>query len=405
MNVNTPLSAIRPAGAEHASRVPGLAARADEAARIAAIWADDVDRDARFPAEAVAALRRTALLGAMLPPHWGGEGARVSDLVTVCYRLGQACASTAMIFAMHQSCVACLLRHGGTDAWQESLLQRVGTKQLLLASSTTEGQAGGDVRASAAAVIATPDGIALDRAASVISYGAQADVILTTARRHPEAAASDQVLVALPRDGITLEPTGGWDTLGMRGTCSAGFHLRARGEAAQILEDPYAQIHVQTMVPVSQLAWCGAWAGIAAAAVERARGFTRMAVRRNASKLPPGAAHYTQARATLQTLCSLVAACARNWELHADEPEVLQSFEFQAEMNLMKVQASSLAVATVMQAAQACGLAGYRNDSPFSVGRHVRDVMSATIMISNDRIMGSLTSPLLLAEVPGLDIR
>ena len=405
MNITSPRSAIRPGGTDHASFSPGLAARADEAARIAAVWAGDVDRDARFPAEAVAALRRTGLLGAMLPPRWGGESASVSDLVTICYRLGQACASTAMIFAMHQSCVACLLRHGGTSRWQQSLLQRVGAEQMLVASSTTEGQTGGDVRASLAAVTTAPGGFTLDRASSVMSYGTQADAILTTARRHPESAAADQVLVAFTRDDCALAPAGGWDTLGMRGTCSAGFHLRGCGQVAQVLPDPYAAIHVQTMVPVSQLVWSGAWAGIAAAAVERARAFTRMAVRRNAAKLPPGAAHYTQARATLQTLSSLVAVSARRWELHADEPEVLASFEFQAEMNMMKVQASTLAVATVMQAAQACGLAGYRNDSPFSVARHVRDVMSSTIMISNDRIMGSLTQPLLLSEVPGLDVQ
>ncbi len=404
MNVNTPPSAMRAAGAGHASVPPGLAVRADEAARIAAVWADDVDRDARFPAEAVAALRRTRLLGAMLPVHRGADGASVSDVISICYRLGQACASTAMIFAMHQSCVACLLRHGGAEPWQASLLRRLGTEQLLLASSTTEGQAGGDVRASLAAVTTRPDGIVLDRAASVISYGAQADAILTTARRHPDAAAADQVLVAFARADYVLEPAGGWDTLGMRGTCSAGFHLRARGQPAQVLPDPYADIHVQTLVPISQLAWSGAWAGIAAAAAERARGFTRTAMRRNAARLPPGAAHYTQARASLQTLRSLVAAAARSWELHADEPEVLRSFEFQSEMNILKVQASSLAVATVMQAAQACGLAGYRNDSPFSVGRHVRDVMSSPIMISNDRILGSLTQPLLLSDMAGLDM-
>jgi acyl-CoA dehydrogenase len=69
-------------------------------------------------------------------------------------------------------------------------------------------------------------------------------------------------------------------------------------------------------------------------------------------------------------------------------------------MNLLKVNASELAVATVMSAMQASGLAGYRNDGPFSVGRHLRDVLSSPIMISNDRILSNLAMASLLSGAP-----
>src|SRR6516225_10012885 len=65
--------------------------------------AEAVDRDARFPAEAMAAARAARLLGVMVPRELGGEGMRLSEVVDICYRLGQACASTAMIYAMHQT--------------------------------------------------------------------------------------------------------------------------------------------------------------------------------------------------------------------------------------------------------------------------------------------------------------
>ncbi len=54
-----------------------------------------------------------------------------------------------MIYAMHQIKIACLLRHGRGSAWHQRLLRRICSEQLLLASSTTEGQGGGDVRKSA----------------------------------------------------------------------------------------------------------------------------------------------------------------------------------------------------------------------------------------------------------------
>jgi acyl-CoA dehydrogenase len=69
-------------------------------------------------------------------------------------------------------------------------------------------------------------------------------------------------------------------------------------------------------------------------------------------------------------------------------------------MNLLKVNASELAVATVMSAMQACGLAGYRNDGEFSIGRHLRDVLSSPVMISNDRILANLAMASLLSGVP-----
>ena len=69
-------------------------------------------------------------------------------------------------------------------------------------------------------------------------------------------------------------------------------------------------------------------------------------------------------------------------------------------MNLLKVNASELAVATVMSAMQANGLAGYRNDGEFSLGRHLRDILSAPIMINNDRILANLGMASLLSSVP-----
>jgi acyl-CoA dehydrogenase len=64
------------------------------------------------------------------------------------------------------------------------------------------------------------------------------------------------------------------------------------------------------------------------------------------------------------------------------------------------VNASELAVATAMSAMQACGLAGYRNDGEFSIGRHLRDVLSSPVMISNDRILANLAMASLLSGAP-----
>jgi len=377
-----------------------LLTRTTEVATIAAASADAIDREARFPHEAIAAARSQRLLGIMVPHRLGGEGAGMSDVLDVCYALGRACASTAMIYAMHQTKVALVIRHGHDSAWHERLLRRLCAEQLLLASSTTEGQSGGDVRKSAAPIEANGERIRLERAATVISYGEHADGIVTTARRSADASGSDQVLAVFLKQDYSLERLVGWDTLGMRGTCSSGFKLRASGERGQILPEPYEAIHVHTMMPVAHLTWSSAWAGIAAGAVERARLFVREAARRANGQLPPGAAHLTRANATLRTLRALVASNLQRFDAASADERALEALDFQTSMNLLKVNASELAIATVMSALQAAGLTGYRNDGEFSIGRHLRDVLSSPIMINNDRILANVATASMLGGVP-----
>ena len=66
-----------------------------------------------MPTEAIAAARAEGLFGAAIPLEFGGEGASIGDIVDVCYTLGRACASTAMIFAMRPVAQA--------DAWKALL--------------------------------------------------------------------------------------------------------------------------------------------------------------------------------------------------------------------------------------------------------------------------------------------
>src|SRR5580704_17291286 len=169
------------AAADNLPAATALRPRIEKVVKIAAAHAADVDRASRFPQEAIAALRAERLLGIAVPREFGGEGASITEVADVCYALGRACASTAMVYAMHQTKVACIVRHGQGSAWHQLLLRRLAGEQLLLASSTTEGQSGGDVRNSSAPIERQGARIALERQATVISYGEAADGVVTTA--------------------------------------------------------------------------------------------------------------------------------------------------------------------------------------------------------------------------------
>jgi acyl-CoA dehydrogenase len=377
-----------------------LTARARAAGDVARSNAAAVDAEARFPGESFAEIRKQRLLGIQVPQSLGGEGASIAEIADVCYILGQACSSTALIYAMHQIKMACIVRHFKGNAALARILSRIAADQLLMASSTTEGQAGGNVRSSEAAVVHEGAEVTLERKATVISYAVEADGIVTTARRSADAQGSDQVLLVLLKSDYTLERLQVWDTLGMRGTHSEGFTLRARAAAEQIMPESYDRIHAQSMVPFAHLLWGSVWAGIAAAAAGKAQSFIRTAVRGANGQMPPGAAHFTQAVSSLRTLRGLLAANLRSYETIMTDEKAISSLEFQALITLTKVQASELAVATVLSSLRACGLSGYRNDTEFTIGRLLRDVLSAPLMINNDRILTNLATTSLMTPLP-----
>lgn len=375
-------------------------ARAQIVAGIGARHASSVDTESRFPTEAIAAAKDHRLLGLLVPKDLGGAGASISEVADVCYQLAQGCSATGMIYAMHQVKVACVVRHMQENQTLQHLMRRLCAEQLLLASSTTEGTGGGNVRASEAPIVRDGDKITLERRATVISYGANADGIVTTARRSADAQASDQVLVMFLKENYTLSPLQGWQTLGMRGTCSEGYLLRAVAPAEHVLPQPYEAIHAHTMVPCAHLFWGSVWSGIAAGATARAQGFIRQVLRQSNGQLPPGAPEFTKALASLRTLRGMLSSAIRSYERQMNDPKSLSGMEFQSMITLTKVESSELALSIVLMALRVCGLSGYRTDTEFSIERHLRDILSAPLMINNDRILANLATPSVMAPIP-----
>jgi acyl-CoA dehydrogenase len=249
---------------------------------------------------------------------------------------------------------------------------------------------------------ATPDRFVLEKRATAISYGAYADALLVTTRARPDADASDQVLVVVPKDGADLQCTGGWNAMGMRGTCSEAFHLRSAGRMDQVLPVPFVQIAAETMVPVSHLLWASLWAGIAVDAVTRARSFLRQAVR-NApgNPMPPGASRLVCAVERLQMVEARINAALVLYA--ARVAGQTESFATAASMNMLKTGASEVCLEVVQEALLVCGFAGYSNAGPFSLSRHLRDLNSARLMINNDRIRDN-TARLMLLQSPLLGV-
>lgn len=364
--------------------------------------ADDVDQQARFPIEAINALKREKLLSAYVPAEFGGAGVNLTELVDIVEILARECVSTAMIFAMHQIQVITIVHHAIDNAWYRNYLRELVEHQYLIASVTSEVGVGGEMRRSHCAVESDGQSFRLVKDATTISYGAQADDLLVTARRHPEAANSDQSLILVRKADYTLEQKGGWDTMGMRGTCSPPFLMTATGNAEQIMDTPFGDMSARTVVPASHLLWGGCWMGCAAAAVNKARAFVRGQARVNPGTVPPTALRLAELVSMMQSLRTSVQACLMEYEVLAAAEDAasgaLTSIGYSLKMNNLKVDATQALPQIVTKALSICGILGYKNDSKFSMSRHLRDAHSAAIMVGNDRILATNANLLLVLK-------
>jgi len=366
---------------------------------VAAKHADDVDKQARFPRETFEALKQEKALSAAVPSELGGDGAGIQELSAQCMELSKGCSASGMILAMHHIQVACIARHGLESAYFRKYLQDVVEQQRLIASVTSEVGVWGDTRSSICALERDGDDCKLDKKATTISYGAAADDLLVTCRRHSEAPASDQILVLMKAGDYELSQTTTWDTLGMRGTCSPGFDVTATMPAEQVLPGSFADASAQTMVSYSHIIWAGVWLGIAADAVSRASAYVRKAARKTPGEVPHQATRLAEVSVQLQEMRNNVAAQAAEFDdiMKLDDGmDRLLTIGWALKMNNLKVGASNAAPEIVHQALRIVGIGGYKNDGPFAMGRHYRDVLSAALMINNDRIFDKTASMLLV---------
>ena len=375
-----------------------LTASLREAIEAARQNAEDVDRSGRFPSEAVSALRKTGALGWYVPQKFGGLELDVGDLAKATFELARRCSATGMIFAMHQIQAASLVHHVRDSGELALYLRRLVEEQRLIASVTSEVGVGGDLRRSIACLEPHSSLLSFEKKASAISYGVYADDLLITLRRSATAEHGDQVLVLAHSSDVELQQSGDWDALGMRGTCSPGFLIKGTCRAEQVLKTPFSAIASDTMVPFSHILWAHVWLGIATEAFDRGQKFVRMLARQTPGTTPTCASHLVDLSIRLAQFRALASEATREYSaiLESDDRSELSSIAYAVRINNLKIAASEAVVEVCGGALRVCGFAGYKNDGPYSVGRHLRDAHSAALMIANDRLVVTNAALLLM---------
>lgn len=176
--------------------------------------AEAVDREARFPAETVAALGEAGLLGLVTPLEHGGLGLGVAEAAQVVHRVAKSCGSSGMVVCMH-FCGALVIAAAG-DAETNRAIAR-GQHLSTLAFS----EAGSRSHFWAPLSTATDEGdaVRLDAQKSWITSAKEATAVVWSSR--PLAAEGASTLWLLPSSATGLRVVGAYDGLGLRGNGSS----------------------------------------------------------------------------------------------------------------------------------------------------------------------------------------
>ncbi len=347
-----------------------------------------IDADGDPDGTGIRLLRDHGLMDYLVPAEYGGTGGTVAGMLAVAEELGGHCLGLAVLWVMHCQQVAIIAEYAA-EPLREDVLRAVAGKQLFLGSVTTEAGKGGHVMTARAALERGDGVIRFRREAPVVSGGAHADAYLITMRRAEDTADDDVVLVYCPRSAVELTVLGPLDMLGMRGTSNASLSIGVEVPRDHLIDPAggFPRIATRTMAPLAHLGWSAAWVGAARAALRHVVAAVRGSgegprIRRTDEVLD----RLAQVRRRVDTAEAMVLAGLREYERRSGGE--LDHPAFQILVNNVKVVASEQTYAAVDELLELAGLGlGYRRGPGLLLERVFRDLRSASLMYSNQRLV------------------
>lgn len=346
------------------------------------------DRESRFPTENLASLRTTSLMGVLVPREYGGPGGSLRNVVTLAQELASHCLSTAFIWGMHVQQVDSLSRFAA-PALASRILPLVSQGSSYIASITTEPETPG-VFTAHSPLERLAEGFDVDRTAPIVTGADHADAFLITFRQSVEDPPERVTLLYAERSQLTVERTRPWVALGMRSTESIGVRIRGCVPAAQVVgqEGEFRTIAIESMVPVGHIAWAACWIGAAREGLRRVVSVIREDGRRGRHLPDLAAARLARVRMDLELSQAYLARMADKLDALRAEGASLNRPGTQIQLNLLKVASSEAAFRAIDEIIDVVGMdRGYREDSELELPRLWRDLRSARLNHSNDRLL------------------
>ena len=346
----------------------------NELAPHAAAW----DREARFPAEAIAELGRLGFMGMVVPPEHGGAGADHVDYALAIEEIAAGDGATSTILAVNSLCCMAVLGYGSEDQ-KRRFLKPMAEGDMLAAFCLTEPQAGSDAAAIKTRARRHGNRWVLNGTKQFITSGSTAKVALVFAVTDPEAGRRGISAFIVPTDTTGYRVARLEHKLGQRASDTAQLTFEDMELTPDLLLGPEGEGYRIALANLE-----GGRIGIAAQAVGMARAAYEAALSYAKERQSFGRA-IIEHQAVAFRLADMATQLAASRGLVLDAAERRDAGEPALQAAAMaKLFASEMAERVASDAIQIHGGYGYVADFP--VERIYRDVRVCQIYAGTSEV-------------------
>lgn len=204
------------------------------AADVVARHAADVDTQARFPAESMAALAQEGFYGLCIDASFGGQSQGPATFAAVVEELARHCGSTAMVYVMHVAATK-VIETSATLATRAEVLRAIGTGKHLTTLAISEKGSRSQFWAPVSQLATQASGYQAHAAKSWVTAAHHADSYVTSSQRPGAQSPLEFTLYLLPRTRTGIELSSTFNGLGLRGNDSAPVQLEGVAVAPEEL--------------------------------------------------------------------------------------------------------------------------------------------------------------------------
>jgi len=140
------------------------------------------DRTKEFPAENLKKMAELGLMGMMVPPEYGGEGADTISYVLALSEIAYACAATAVVMSVHNSIVCESILRYGSEAQKSKYLPRLAAGKTIGAFGLTEPEAGSDPVSQITSAVRDGDAYVINGTKRFTTTGKNSGLVIVTAK-------------------------------------------------------------------------------------------------------------------------------------------------------------------------------------------------------------------------------
>jgi len=334
--------------------------------------AAEVDREHRFPDEAVKAAAEAGLLGVLIPREYGGAGLDALAFAICIEELAQACASTSVIVDVHTSVGSEPILLFGTEEQKRRWLPRLASGELLGAFALTEPASGSDAASLQTSARRHGDVYILNGTKVFITNIGRAGLYVVFARTGPEERAAGVTAFLVPAGAPGVKVGQVFKKMGLNGSPTgelvledvevpAANRLAAEGQGFTV---------AMRALDSGRIGISGQAIGIAQAAVDESRA---LMVERGHEQ----GDDFTLADMATRLDSARLLAYHAAWLCSRGRP-------FTRQASMAKLHCTDSAMQIAIDAVQLAGDDGVRAGSPFE--RHVRDAKALQIYEGSNQV-------------------